>query len=229
MIKKFFLWLTLIVSILSFLYYIGLKVQEYRFLENTVYDFHEKTSFRNYADSISLALNNDTVVIQADMTETFENLTVEKQYEALYFYATTVYSFWQYGLQTPSFWNVDLHFYGMTDSDTYKLALNTDTCCTVLSRCTLTINGDLAYDFQQFEQKLSQVNKDDAEYKYAREVIEYSEYFFNLLTSYGRDFNSLKDVSLILNAVFQKYGITLEQFMDLYKRYAFVADVNFLD
>ena len=220
MIKKFFLWLILIISILSFLYYIGLKVKEYRFLEATAHDFHEKTSFRNWADSISLALNDDTVVIQADMTETFENLTVEKQFEALYLYATTVYSFSQYGLKTPSFWNVDLHFYGMTDSNTYKLALNTDTCCNVLSRGTLTINGDLAYDSNQFEQKYGQINKNDAEYKYAKEVIEYSEYFFNLLTSYGRDFNPLKDVDLILDAVFQKYGITIEQFMDLYKRYA---------
>ncbi len=220
MTKKFFLWLTLIISILSFLYYIGLKVKEYRFLESTTFDLHEKTSFHDYADSISLSSNDGTIIIQADMSEKFENLTIEKQFEALYLYTTRVYHFWQYGLKAPSFWDTDLHFYGMTDSKTYQLNLNPTTYNTDLFQSGLKIDGVMVYNLKQFQEKIDQMDKNDEEYKYAKEVIEYSEYFFNLLTSYGHDFNPRKDVDLIFEAVYHKYGITVEQFMELYKKYA---------
>ena len=212
--KKIIISMFAAIGLLAYLCWFNLKVSEYRYLELLVVDFYNKTSFHNYANSIEPSINDDIIILKAEMSPAFEDLSLNEKYEVFSLYVTYINRFWQNNLKFPALSDYEFHVYGLTNSTIYQF--NTYPNAGVLTSSILTINGETAYNSNEFQINSQNMDKDE-EYTYAKEVIEYAQDFFNLLTSHGRDFHPERDIDLIFDAVQKKYGLDREQFVTLYK------------
>ncbi|WP_042351566.1 hypothetical protein [Bacillus massiliigorillae] len=234
--KKYFISIITVVLALIFIFY---KSQTE--LNNNEILAEATNGIRLYHPSKNLIQNikseydkNSKILIKVKLNDNYDNLDLNSQFAVLEYINRQLRYLLLIKNKNPEIsepiYNSQLQINGQTHSNVYLLNNNKLGKESILnSRSTFLKNNKRIFstDLNQSMTILQKVNLNIDQKN--KDIIEYTNYFYNSLTHYGRYYDPVTDHKIILNVISNKFLISNDEIAKIYLKYYFQfnpADFN---
>ncbi|WP_042351554.1 hypothetical protein [Bacillus massiliigorillae] len=168
------------------------------------------------------------ILIKADVSNSFVELNHAQQFGFLSSYVKHLRYYLRTELKSPHLRTKSINIICKTKDQTYKLTnCIPDKKVEVKSDSELYIDNKLILGSKEHKILMEQYLHKNPQFDFIDqdiEIIRYATKLFNKLTVGGNYYNHKKDSKVILDLVTEKFGITEQEYSNIYKKYFFLFE-----
>ncbi|WP_042349899.1 hypothetical protein [Bacillus massiliigorillae] len=199
-------------------------------LKKVANEIIQSNSLNYLIENIDVQYSYSTIEINLELKNQYDELETINQFAVFEYFQRQLRHYLLTSDNQNTLHISDLKLIGNTDSNKYLLSSEIPNKKLVHYKTEnlFYINNKKSYNTSTLNHLLYNSRKDKAELEL--EVLNYADNKFRLITSAGHDYTHKTDSKIILDMISQKFGITHEEFHDIYFHYYLGINFNpFLD
>ena len=197
-----------------------------QFLQETPVIMIEGLGIEKFIADIIYVKEKDSLHYTVELKEEFMNLSTFEQFGLFHLFCKQFRFKMMYTDQMDQLVHEDLYITAVYKDEVfeYEVIVSNKQTKVLNTNATLIVNNESVYTESQFMDEAEvQLEKIGVEYVNGfsdSEIIEFARRMFRLVTVDGKDIEELKNsLRLVTNAVMEEFGITLEEYTKIYKKY----------
>ncbi|MGM9924191.1 MAG: hypothetical protein ACI35R_08095 [Bacillus sp. (in: firmicutes)] len=218
-LKKIFIAISLLIVLVSSILYLTKYIRNDRNLRQIVSEIAQSDDFSHLIDGTDILYEQSAIKITIQLKDQFDSLKGMEQCAIFEFFHRRLRNFLLTGEYQNSFYYSAFKLVGQTSDHTYFLRTPVPDHQVIYDiKSTFYIDGIAShYTHDLVNQITNYIDEHHGDAKEI-EILRYTAKVFYLLTSSGKYYNDKADKTVILDSVSKKYGITHEEFMDIFNR-----------
>ncbi|WP_042351598.1 hypothetical protein [Bacillus massiliigorillae] len=224
-ISLLFILLSLVLVIVIYIFNKGKDIKN---VDNITNRLTKSISFEEYINSAKSVykFKENTIHINLESNGSFENLDLNEKLILLEYFAKQLRYFIHIGMDTISSQNVKITIETITKNNEFQVMNEVPyKKAYEASESTFFINGKYNKTSRLLRMAIHNEIAKDPNSAHELEIIDYAKYIYNLITSNGKYYDYERDTPIILDAIQEKYGVTLEEFDEIYMKHYLNLDL----